>query len=171
MPGTQVCPWPAGACEPGPIWHRDRNVDLRRNAASTLKSKQARILDKRKKIKMKGSLQPVRISIFETFCAVARRTATQSTAQTARFGSIHSGVLTERGMAAMLVQRNTKNCEVTASKQCILVEDEFENWMKQQFQAVGRALELVARDDEKRRSSPIWNPHVLDPSLARGRRP
>ena len=27
--------------------HRDRNVDLRRNAASTLKSKQARILDKR----------------------------------------------------------------------------------------------------------------------------
>ena len=28
----------------------------------------------RKKIKMKGSLQPVRRSIFEDFCAVARRT-------------------------------------------------------------------------------------------------
>ena len=41
----------------------------------------------------------------------------------------------KRGHAAMLVQRNTKNCEVTASKQCLLVEDEFENWMKEQFQA------------------------------------
>jgi len=144
--------------------HRDRNVDLRRNGASTLKSKQARILDKRKKIKMKGSLQPVRISIFETFPAVARRA--QQTAQNARFGCIHSGVLTEarkchrrlnrtmphddyakdpkmrtamhaaakRGHAAMFVQRNTKNCEVTASKRCLLADDEFENWMKQQFQ-------------------------------------
>lgn len=144
--------------------HRDRNVDLRRNGASTLKSKQARILDKRKKIKMKGSLQPVRISIFETFCAVARRTAQSQ--QNARFGCIHSGVLTEvrkchrrlnrtmpnddyakdpkmrtamhaaakRGHAAMFVQRNTKNCEVTASKRCLLADDEFENWMKQQFQ-------------------------------------
>ncbi|CAJ1460346.1 unnamed protein product [Effrenium voratum] len=145
--------------------HRDRNVDLRRNAASTLKSKQARILDKQKKIKMKGSLQPVRISIFETFCAVARRqsAAQQNSGPSNRFGAIKSGVLTEvakchqrlnrtmpgegsgyrptvhvaarRGQAAMFVQRNTKNCEVTAAKQSGLVDDEFEAWMRQQFQA------------------------------------
>ncbi|CAE7737599.1 unnamed protein product, partial [Symbiodinium pilosum] len=154
----------AGKCRINLSKHRDRNVDLRRNAASTLKSKQARILDKQKKIKMKGSLQPVRRSIFEDFCAVARRTQLQTLP--GRFGVARSEVLEEvrkchrrlnrtmpnddyaadpkmktsvhaaakRGQAAMLVQRNSKNYEAVANKQTLLRDDELELWMRQQFQ-------------------------------------
>lgn len=155
-----------GKCRINLSKHRDRNVDLRRNAASTLKSKQARMLDKQKKIKMKGSLQPIRYSIFENFCAVARRSQVQ--AMPGRFGAARSEVLEEvrkchqrlnrtmnadsyaadpkmktsvhaaakRGQAAMLVQRNSKNYEAVANKQTLLRDDELELWMRQQFQVV-----------------------------------
>merc|ERR1719382_19544 len=45
--------------------HRERNVDMRRSNASTLKSKHTRALDKQKKMKLKGSVQPQRNSVFE----------------------------------------------------------------------------------------------------------
>mmetsp|Transcript_30389 Transcript_30389/g.48690 ORF Transcript_30389/g.48690 Transcript_30389/m.48690 type:complete len:1768 (-) Transcript_30389:337-5640(-) len=143
--------------------HRDHNVDLRRNAASTLKSKHARTLDKQKKIKMMGSLQPIRPSIFEPFPFALRRIARDSSVP-ARYGAPKSGVLqflrnankmlgktmptegipagpvhaaAKRGQAAMMARRLAKKCELTAPKSNMLNDRELEKWMLKQFSVNG----------------------------------
>lgn len=76
--------------------HRSRNVDLRRNAASSLKSKHARLLDKAKKMKYLGTLQPARLSVFEPFPVAMRRIARAAKGQPElTFGNFQSGVLAE----------------------------------------------------------------------------
>jgi len=83
--------------------HRERNVTVRRDGASTLKSKHARQLDKSKKIKLKGSLQPLRLSIFEPFPSALRRIQRQQAQAeqqeqkggAQRYGAPRSGVLQE----------------------------------------------------------------------------
>eukprot|EP00931_Biecheleriopsis_adriatica_P055456 TRINITY_DN32794_c0_g1_i1.p1 TRINITY_DN32794_c0_g1~~TRINITY_DN32794_c0_g1_i1.p1 ORF type:complete len:1805 (-),score=474.53 TRINITY_DN32794_c0_g1_i1:82-5496(-) len=98
MPESQYwarCAALAGKARIALARHRDRNVDLRRNMASTLKSKHARLLDKQKKLKQKGSIQPQRLSIFEPFPTAARRIAAASRppAGSNRYGAVRSGVL------------------------------------------------------------------------------
>eukprot|EP00930_Biecheleria_cincta_P025551 TRINITY_DN1817_c0_g2_i1.p1 TRINITY_DN1817_c0_g2~~TRINITY_DN1817_c0_g2_i1.p1 ORF type:complete len:1803 (+),score=330.13 TRINITY_DN1817_c0_g2_i1:138-5546(+) len=144
--------------------HRNRNIDLRRNAASTLKSKHARLLDKAKKMKHKGTLQPARLSIFEPFPAAARRIEREARGSELIFGNVQSGVLAEvrkchrrlertmpldepdpkqlvkihaaakRGYAARMAKRVVKKCEVNAPPHAIMRDDEFDLWFQRQLE-------------------------------------
>lgn len=136
--------------------HRERMVDYRRAMASTLKSKHARMLDKQKKLKMKGFIQPVRRSVFEPFSSSARTRETTLE----RYGAWHSKVLNhvatankrlgrtlpaddkpsvrvhaaaKRGQAAMLVRIMGKKTEGTVPKQFFPDDKELNKWMAKTF--------------------------------------
>merc|ERR1712187_1008380 len=52
---------------------RDSNVDMRRALSFSVKSAVARRLAKQKQLKLKGSIQPIRPSIFEPISAALKR--------------------------------------------------------------------------------------------------
>jgi len=136
--------------------HRDRNVELRRMGASTLKSKQAKALDKAKRIKLKGSIQPVRISVFEPMAYALARLDTK---QVARYGAQQSKVLLQvsdarrkleraipkaqsfkphaaakRGRAAITARRLFKKPKASQSVPEDLVDNYgFDQWLTTQF--------------------------------------
>lgn len=77
---------------------RFRNIDNKRMATTftTLRSRHTRASDKEKKLRMRGAIQPVRLSVFEPMvCALARLEPPSG----ARYGSRNSRVLVQ-AMAA-----------------------------------------------------------------------
>merc|ERR1712066_1104145 len=77
--------------------HRDRNVDVKRVASCTLKSKQTRMMAKQKQLKLKGAIQPVRESIFEPMVyAIKRAERNAIAAQLAQQNAVETGPKTKR---------------------------------------------------------------------------
>lgn len=131
--------------------HRERNVDLRRMAASTLKSRDARLLDKRKKMKLKGSFQVQRCSIWQPVSAALKERDTKGTRP--MYGTIMSIVLmlatsvtrsmtrqhrrlhpaAKRGAAARTAKRLAKVPEVTVPKDSLINDNDLERWMNRQI--------------------------------------
>lgn len=131
--------------------HRERNVELRRMAASTLKSKDARLLDKRKKMKMKGTFQIQRSSIWQpvVFALKERQHELSKVKVKAQHGAAKSQVLTmvmavNRGMdrierkvhaaarraaVARTARRLAKIPEVTVPKDHLINDQELDRWM------------------------------------------
>mmetsp|Transcript_35478 Transcript_35478/g.93630 ORF Transcript_35478/g.93630 Transcript_35478/m.93630 type:complete len:1833 (-) Transcript_35478:32-5530(-) len=72
--------------------HRDVNVEIRRSMSFSIKSAYARRLDKQKKLRLKGILQPVRLSVFEPLCFAVKRLAEQEDKKPARMGAPPSKV-------------------------------------------------------------------------------
>merc|ERR1712083_805657 len=92
--------------------HRDRNVEVLRVASYSVKSAGARKLAKQKQLKLKGSIQPVRESMFEPMVSAMKRVERQAIAaqrpdqgmKTKRLG-IRSQVLLEVGNAHRALDR------------------------------------------------------------------
>jgi len=72
--------------------HRDVNVEIRRSMSFSIKSAYARRLDKQKKLRLKGILQPVRFSVFEPIAFAVKRLAQQGENKPARMGAPPSKV-------------------------------------------------------------------------------
>merc|ERR1740138_1123322 len=104
--------------------HRDRNVDLRRMGASTMKSKQARALDKAKRIKLKGSIQPVRTTVFEPMVfALARMDQKKKP---------HVG--SKRGRMAVAVRRHLRKPKASRDVPEDMIDGAgFDKWLSSQF--------------------------------------
>jgi len=85
---------------------RDSNVDIRQKLSFSIKSsKYARELDKKKKVKLKGSVQPVRESVFEPLCIALRRVARE---QAARWHAKEAG---STSRVALVIRRRRQELE------------------------------------------------------------
>lgn len=70
---------------------REQNVNVRRAHSFSVKSAVARKLDKQKKLKLKGSVQPVRVSMFEPMFIARRRIAEAAAQQAAASAGAKAG--------------------------------------------------------------------------------
>lgn len=146
--------------------HRERNVDLRRMAASTLKSKDARLLDKRKKLKMRGAFQIPRSSIWQPIVFAVRDRARdpKKSEQHSQMGANKSQVLmlvgavnrtmdradrkihsaARRGLVARTAKRMAKIPEVTVPKENLISDSDFDRWMLRQIAVNGGRAKVQA---------------------------
>lgn len=140
--------------------HRERNIELRRLASFTMKSKQARVMDKARRLKNRGAIQAARSSVFEPIVVAERRSqrreprygATRSTVQEAvqaarrsmdrmtkvevekgngKTKKLHKAA--RAGQAAMAARRLARHPEVNAPKEAVLDDLLFSSWMSSQL--------------------------------------
>lgn len=135
--------------------HRNRNLETLRMNTFSLRSKNMRAVDKQNKLKMKGTLQPERLSVFEPFATALKRL---EPSQPGRQGAQQSRVLAQvskarraversnprtntfpphaaarRGRAALAARRLAKRPKTMASTEGIVDNDQFALWMKKSF--------------------------------------
>lgn len=83
--------------------HRDHNLDLRRMAGVAQKAPQARELEKQKRLQMKGSVQPARLSVFEPMVFALKRLEPQ---RDPRYGAQQSRVMMQLTEARQGLERS-----------------------------------------------------------------
>jgi len=83
--------------------HRERNVDLHRMAAFAVKAHHTRDLDKRRRLSLKGAMQPARLSIFESMVFATARLEPRTHA---RYGAKLSQVLMQVAEARKSLERS-----------------------------------------------------------------
>jgi len=84
---------------------RDTDLGIRRSASFSIKSAQARKLDKQKKLKLKGNLQPIRTSVFEPIPFALRRQQEKERKKPARYGAPLSKVAQTVRAAKLKMER------------------------------------------------------------------
>lgn len=97
--------------------HRERNVDLRRMASYTVKSKHARHLEKQRRLqpKMRGSVQPARVSVFEPVIFAMQRLASR---QPPLYGVTRSQVLLKVASARRALERTVPRPQTCSPQTC-----------------------------------------------------
>jgi len=83
--------------------HREKNLDLRRMAGVAQKAPQARLLDKQKRLKMVGAMQPARLSVFEPMVFALKRLEPP---RDARYGHQQSRVMMQLTEARQALERS-----------------------------------------------------------------
>jgi len=136
--------------------HREMNIDMRRMPLHAVSSTQAHKLDKAKRMSMKGSVQPMRISECEPMVFAL---AKMEPKLPARYGAQRSRVLNmtmaakkeldktlprettrrhhagaKRGAAAIIARRLAKRFKLGGDKGSMLDEDLLNRWADQQFE-------------------------------------
>lgn len=96
----------AGRCRVALNKHRERNTDMRRMASFQIKSAHARKLDKQKKLKLKGAIQPMRLSVFEPMVVTVGR---MDEVRVNRYGAHQSRVLQAVKASTRQLERSLPN--------------------------------------------------------------